>query len=230
MNKTLEISWKNVPHSILRLVKLMATGESLWSGQISWVLWCFLHARLQKLGAPSQRETGELRRAGSRWMETRVGLCLDPESTSDTAHIYSSRLRFWTFLHRKKSPSFLHHPGLSKAELNKKKREERRKELEAKRAERKAAKGPLKLGARKLDWCEKGVEIWSRWRMQQSEEPCKRERQHSSLAFQKTKDQELESRGRSPAEGRSAVLTDGRKGPVPRFKMLHRTNYCSRLR
>uniref|UniRef100_A0A674MI23 N-terminal kinase-like protein n=1 Tax=Takifugu rubripes TaxID=31033 RepID=A0A674MI23_TAKRU len=41
--------------------------------------------------------------------------------------------------------------GLSKAELNKKKREERRKELEAKRAERKAAKGPLKLGARKLD-------------------------------------------------------------------------------
>uniref|UniRef100_A0A672TC55 N-terminal kinase-like protein n=1 Tax=Sinocyclocheilus grahami TaxID=75366 RepID=A0A672TC55_SINGR len=37
------------------------------------------------------------------------------------------------------------------AELVKKKREERRKELEAKRAERKAAKGPLKLGARKLD-------------------------------------------------------------------------------
>uniref|UniRef100_A0A8C6KVB4 N-terminal kinase-like protein n=1 Tax=Nothobranchius furzeri TaxID=105023 RepID=A0A8C6KVB4_NOTFU len=43
----------------------------------------------------------------------------------------------------------LKHP--SKAELSKKKREERRKELEAKRAERKAAKGPLKLGARKLD-------------------------------------------------------------------------------
>uniref|UniRef100_A0A4W5KRM8 N-terminal kinase-like protein n=1 Tax=Hucho hucho TaxID=62062 RepID=A0A4W5KRM8_9TELE len=41
--------------------------------------------------------------------------------------------------------------GLSKAELAKKKREERRKELEAKRAERKAAKGPVKLGARKLD-------------------------------------------------------------------------------
>uniref|UniRef100_A0A4W4FSF2 N-terminal kinase-like protein n=1 Tax=Electrophorus electricus TaxID=8005 RepID=A0A4W4FSF2_ELEEL len=41
--------------------------------------------------------------------------------------------------------------GLSKAELAKKKRDERRKELEAKRAERKAAKGPLKLGARKLD-------------------------------------------------------------------------------
>ncbi|CAB1455047.1 unnamed protein product [Pleuronectes platessa] len=41
--------------------------------------------------------------------------------------------------------------GLSKAELSKKKREERRKELEVKRAERKAAKGPLKLGARKLD-------------------------------------------------------------------------------
>uniref|UniRef100_A0A8B9KSF1 N-terminal kinase-like protein n=1 Tax=Astyanax mexicanus TaxID=7994 RepID=A0A8B9KSF1_ASTMX len=39
----------------------------------------------------------------------------------------------------------------NKAELAKKKREERRKELEAKRAERKAAKGPLKLGARKLD-------------------------------------------------------------------------------
>ncbi|XP_066504709.1 N-terminal kinase-like protein isoform X2 [Hoplias malabaricus] len=41
--------------------------------------------------------------------------------------------------------------GLSKAELAKKKREDRRKELEAKRAERKAAKGPLKLGVRKLD-------------------------------------------------------------------------------
>ncbi|KAG7280871.1 hypothetical protein CRUP_035181 [Coryphaenoides rupestris] len=41
--------------------------------------------------------------------------------------------------------------GLSKAELSKKKREERKKELDAKRAERKAAKGPLKLGTRKLD-------------------------------------------------------------------------------
>ncbi|KAL0973869.1 hypothetical protein UPYG_G00212230 [Umbra pygmaea] len=41
--------------------------------------------------------------------------------------------------------------GFIKAELAKKKREERRKELEAKRAERKAAKGPLKLGAQKLD-------------------------------------------------------------------------------
>ncbi|XP_062381357.1 N-terminal kinase-like protein [Sardina pilchardus] len=41
--------------------------------------------------------------------------------------------------------------GLSKAELAKKKREERRTKLEAKRAERKAVKGPLKLGARKLD-------------------------------------------------------------------------------
>ncbi|TRY54697.1 hypothetical protein DNTS_031232 [Danionella cerebrum] len=41
--------------------------------------------------------------------------------------------------------------GLSKADMAKKKREERRKELEAKRAERKAAKGPLKLGTRKLD-------------------------------------------------------------------------------
>ncbi|KAM6953686.1 N-terminal kinase-like protein [Aplochiton taeniatus] len=41
--------------------------------------------------------------------------------------------------------------GLSRTELAKKKREERRKELEVKRAERKAAKGPLKLGVRKLD-------------------------------------------------------------------------------
>uniref|UniRef100_A0A6I8NRZ9 N-terminal kinase-like protein n=1 Tax=Ornithorhynchus anatinus TaxID=9258 RepID=A0A6I8NRZ9_ORNAN len=39
----------------------------------------------------------------------------------------------------------------AKAELARKKREERRKEMEAKRAERKAAKGPMKLGARKLD-------------------------------------------------------------------------------
>uniref|UniRef100_A0A8D0LCH6 Uncharacterized protein n=1 Tax=Sphenodon punctatus TaxID=8508 RepID=A0A8D0LCH6_SPHPU len=41
--------------------------------------------------------------------------------------------------------------GLSKAELARKKREERRQGMEAKRAERKAAKGPMKLGARKLD-------------------------------------------------------------------------------
>ncbi|XP_005988943.1 N-terminal kinase-like protein [Latimeria chalumnae] len=41
--------------------------------------------------------------------------------------------------------------GLSKAELARKKREERKKEIELKRAERKAAKGPLKLGARKVD-------------------------------------------------------------------------------
>ncbi|XP_042202599.1 N-terminal kinase-like protein isoform X2 [Callorhinchus milii] len=41
--------------------------------------------------------------------------------------------------------------GVSKPELARKKREERKKEMEAKRAERKAAKGPLKLGARKLD-------------------------------------------------------------------------------
>ncbi|XP_058875961.1 N-terminal kinase-like protein isoform X3 [Acipenser ruthenus] len=41
--------------------------------------------------------------------------------------------------------------GHGRAERSRKKREERKKELEAKRAERKAAKGPLKLGARKLD-------------------------------------------------------------------------------
>lgn len=38
-----------------------------------------------------------------------------------------------------------------KAELARKKREDRRREMEAKRAEKKAAKGPMKLGARKLD-------------------------------------------------------------------------------
>lgn len=41
--------------------------------------------------------------------------------------------------------------GPSKAELARKKREERRQEMEARRAERKAPKGPMKLGARKLD-------------------------------------------------------------------------------
>ncbi|XP_060711352.1 N-terminal kinase-like protein isoform X2 [Hemiscyllium ocellatum] len=42
-------------------------------------------------------------------------------------------------------------PGLSKSDLARKKREERKREIEAKRAERKAAKGPLKLGVRKVD-------------------------------------------------------------------------------
>ena len=42
-------------------------------------------------------------------------------------------------------------PGQTKAELARKKREERRREMEAKRAEKKATKGPMKLGARKLD-------------------------------------------------------------------------------
>lgn len=41
--------------------------------------------------------------------------------------------------------------GQVKAELARKKREERRREMEAKRAEKKAAKGPMKLGTRKLD-------------------------------------------------------------------------------
>ncbi|XP_073460991.1 N-terminal kinase-like protein isoform X2 [Aquarana catesbeiana] len=41
--------------------------------------------------------------------------------------------------------------GMSKAEMARKKREERQREMEAKRAERRAAKGPLKLGVRKLD-------------------------------------------------------------------------------
>ncbi|XP_067400034.1 N-terminal kinase-like protein isoform X3 [Emydura macquarii macquarii] len=41
--------------------------------------------------------------------------------------------------------------GLCRAELARKKREERKKEMEAKRADRKVAKGPMKLGARKLD-------------------------------------------------------------------------------
>ncbi|XP_072277449.1 N-terminal kinase-like protein isoform X2 [Pyxicephalus adspersus] len=41
--------------------------------------------------------------------------------------------------------------GLTKAEMARKKREERQREMEAKRAERRVAKGPLKLGVRKLD-------------------------------------------------------------------------------
>lgn len=41
--------------------------------------------------------------------------------------------------------------GQVRAELARKKREERRREMEAKRAEKKAAKGPMKLGTRKLD-------------------------------------------------------------------------------
>ncbi|XP_036851255.2 N-terminal kinase-like protein isoform X3 [Manis javanica] len=39
----------------------------------------------------------------------------------------------------------------AKAELARKKREERRREMEAKRAEKKVARGPMKLGTRKLD-------------------------------------------------------------------------------
>lgn len=42
-------------------------------------------------------------------------------------------------------------PGQAKAELARKKREERRREMEAKRAEKKVARGPMKLGTRKLD-------------------------------------------------------------------------------
>ncbi|KAM6435361.1 N-terminal kinase-like protein [Liasis olivaceus] len=41
--------------------------------------------------------------------------------------------------------------GPSKTELARKKREERKQEMEARRAEKKAARGPMKLGARKLD-------------------------------------------------------------------------------
>nr|XP_033811582.1 N-terminal kinase-like protein [Geotrypetes seraphini] len=41
--------------------------------------------------------------------------------------------------------------GPSKAELARKKREDRQREMDAKRAERKATRGPMKLGARKVD-------------------------------------------------------------------------------
>uniref|UniRef100_A0A8C2G7X2 N-terminal kinase-like protein n=1 Tax=Cyprinus carpio TaxID=7962 RepID=A0A8C2G7X2_CYPCA len=77
-------------------------------------------------------------------------------TTSDLLSSVSQRsttVRLWWRENRKYLPNnhALTPSGLSKVELAKKKREERRKELEAKRAERKAAKGPLKLGARKLD-------------------------------------------------------------------------------
>lgn len=52
---------------------------------------------------------------------------------------------------RELRPFFFLIPGQVKAELARKKREERRREMEAKRAEKKATKGPMKLGARKLD-------------------------------------------------------------------------------
>lgn len=82
-------------------------------------------------------------------METRVGLLVGP-LIRNVKHLLQPSVFMGHFTLQNYAP-FLHRPGLSKAELNKKKREERRKELEAKRAERKAAKGPLKLGARKLD-------------------------------------------------------------------------------
>lgn len=90
-----------------------------------------------------QRETGELRRLGSLWMGTRVSI----KACSPSEYL----TLFCTHAFLPMSAPPFNPPGLSKAELSKKKREERRKELEAKRAERKAAKGPLKLGARKLD-------------------------------------------------------------------------------
>uniref|UniRef100_A0A8C1TN35 N-terminal kinase-like protein n=1 Tax=Cyprinus carpio TaxID=7962 RepID=A0A8C1TN35_CYPCA len=77
-------------------------------------------------------------------------------ATSDLFSTYSHTRFIVVFSVRENRKCFTNNhaftpSGLSKAELAKKKREERRKELEAKRAERKAAKGPLKLGARKLD-------------------------------------------------------------------------------
>lgn len=55
----------------------MVPGELLESDQLSDVC-CFLLASLEMLGCLSQQETGELRRAGSQWMETRVGLLIRP--------------------------------------------------------------------------------------------------------------------------------------------------------
>lgn len=104
------------------------------------------------LGGLSQQETGGLRRAGSQWMETRVGLIIGPAIIKPQDATFTPAISvFGPLFHCRNMPLFFSHPGLSKAELSKKKREERRKELEAKRAERKTAKGPLKLGARKLD-------------------------------------------------------------------------------
>lgn len=55
----------------------MVPGELLESDQLSDVC-CFLLASLEMLGHLSQQETGELRRPGSQWMETRVGLLVRP--------------------------------------------------------------------------------------------------------------------------------------------------------
>lgn len=133
---------------------------------------CF-YARLEIAGVRRQQETGEPRRPGSQWMGTRVGLLETELQTDGACHINTSFL--WLFLCDSSVPKsllklqlFFAQPGLSKAELSKKKREERRKELEAKRAERKAAKGPLKLGARKLDWWGMQRWMWGWGRMEQN--------------------------------------------------------------
>lgn len=58
-------------------LEMMVPGELLESDQLSDVC-CFLLASLEMLGHLSQQENGELRRAGSQWMETRVGLFIRP--------------------------------------------------------------------------------------------------------------------------------------------------------
>ncbi|XP_026573470.1 N-terminal kinase-like protein [Pseudonaja textilis] len=74
--------------------------------------------------------------------------CLAGKPTSERQK-NADALREWTF--EENWATLDSDQGPSKTDLARKKREERRQEIEARRAEKKAAKGPMKLGVRKLD-------------------------------------------------------------------------------
>lgn len=48
---------------------------------------CFLHVRPEMAGVQRQQETGELRRAGSQWRATRVGLLAEIWNCKQMAHV-----------------------------------------------------------------------------------------------------------------------------------------------
>jgi hypothetical protein len=96
--------------------------------------------------SPGQTQTPGVKTTGKAWRLRAVSISHEERTGAPVGRCGMRDLRLLSPLG---FPFLI--PGQVKAELARKKREERRREMEAKRAEKKTTKGPMKLGARKLD-------------------------------------------------------------------------------
>lgn len=127
--------------SVRPSAQVLAHWSTAWSG-LCWVLTPTTACVF--LFSPSRTQTPGVKTTGKAWRLRAVSVCHEELTGAWVGQAWEQRAKTAHPL------SFLI-PGQVKAELARKKREERRREMEAKRAEKKATKGPMKLGARKLD-------------------------------------------------------------------------------